>query len=109
MKNRSIPILILSVSVLLMAFMFPTHNVAVQELDYKKYGTIAIAVVKADYPEEEVTDYEYLGRKKLSETEVQDSFQFQVKEEGKEKEVSVVIKHNVKDDKFISLTVEEQH
>lgn len=64
MKTRSLSILIVSVTVLIMAFMFPSHNVAVQELDYKKFGSIAIAVVKADYPEESVTDYKYLGRKK---------------------------------------------
>ncbi len=107
MKTRSLSILIVSVTVLIMAFMFPSHNVAVQELDYKKFGSIAIAVVKADYPEESVTDYKYLGRKKISAQEEQDSFQFVVKEDGKEKNVIVTINHRTQDDKFISLVVEE--
>ena len=107
MKNRSLSILIGSVIILMMAFMFPTHNIAVQKLDYEKFGSIAIAVVKADYPDQSVTDYEYLGRKKISADEVQDSFQFIVKENGKEKIVHVIVNHNTRDDKFISLTVEE--
>ncbi|KAB7666883.1 DUF3889 domain-containing protein [Bacillus sp. B1-b2] len=107
MKSRSLTILMGSVIVLMMAFMFPSHNIAVQKLDYEKYGSIAIAVVKADYPEEAVTDYEYVGRKKISSQEVQDSFRFQVKEDGKEKTVIVTINHKTTEDKFISLTVEE--
>lgn len=108
MKTRSLSILIVSVTVLVMAFMFPSHNIAVQKLDYEKYGSIAIAVVKADYPEESVTDYKYLGRKKISAQEEQDSFQFVVKENGKEKTVVVTVNHRTKDDKFISLIVEEK-
>ncbi|GKU81643.1 DUF3889 domain-containing protein [Niallia sp. NCCP-28] len=106
MKNRSFPILI--AVILLMAIMFPSHNIAVQKLDYEKYGNIAIAVVKADYPNEKVTDYEYKGRKKVSTMEVQDAFQFLVKENGKEKIVLVTINHNIKDNKFLSLVVQEQ-
>ena len=107
MKSRSLSILIVSVTVLIMAFIFPSHHVAVQELDYKKFGSIAIAVVKADYPEEAVTDYKYLGRKKISPQEEQDSFQFVVKENGKEETVVVTVNHRTQDDKFISLVVEE--
>ncbi|MDQ7864688.1 DUF3889 domain-containing protein [Peribacillus frigoritolerans] len=32
----------------------------------KKYGKIAITVVQADYPEVEITDYEYKGRKTVA-------------------------------------------
>ncbi|MGP7818954.1 DUF3889 domain-containing protein [Niallia sp. 01092] len=106
MKNRSFPILV--ATILLMAIMFPSHNIAVEKLDYEKYGNIAIAVVKADYPQVNVTDYEYLGRKQISAMEVQDSFKFQVKENGQEKVVIVTINHNIKKDKFLSLIVEEQ-
>lgn len=106
MKNRSFPILV--ASIIIMAFLFPSHNIAVQKVDYEKYGNIAIAVVKADYPEENVTDYKYLGRKKISTMEVQDTFQFMVKENGKEKPVLVTINHNIEKEKFISLTVVEQ-
>lgn len=107
MKTKSLSVLIVSISVLVMTFMFPSHHLAVQELDYKKFGSVAIAVVKADYPEESVTDYKYLGRKKISPQEEQDSFQFLVKEGGKEKTVIVTVNHNTKNDKFISLVVEE--
>ena len=107
MKNRSLSILIGSVIILIMAFMFPSHNIAVQKLDYEKFGSIAIAVVKADYPDQPVTDYDYLGRKKISAQEEQDSFRFIVKENGKEKTVQVTVNHHTENDKFISLTVEE--
>ncbi|MCE4051106.1 MULTISPECIES: DUF3889 domain-containing protein [Bacillaceae] len=105
MKNRAFPILV--ASILIMGFLFPSHNIAVQKVDYEKYGSIAIAVVKADYPEQAVTDYKYMGRKKISTMEVEDSFQFIVKENSKEKTVQVTIKHDIKNDKFISLTVSE--
>ncbi|MCM3216196.1 DUF3889 domain-containing protein [Niallia taxi] len=105
MKNRAFPILV--ASILIMAFLFPSHNIAVQKSDYEKYGSIAIAVVKADYPDQAVTDYKYMGRKKITTMEVEDSFQFVVKENSKEKTVEVIIKHDLENDKFISLTVSE--
>ncbi|KAF0822042.1 DUF3889 domain-containing protein [Cytobacillus firmus] len=81
---------------------------AVQQPDYEKYGRIAIAVVKEDYPGEEVVDYQYGGRKKISETEVTDTFTFTVKENGKPVTVLVNVTHNLKDNKVVSLTVERK-
>jgi hypothetical protein len=82
-------------------------QVQAERIDYEKYGKIAIAVVKADYPGDAVTDYEYLGREKLNETDVQDSFKFKVKENDKEVNVVVKVKHSVQNNKLLTLTVEE--
>jgi capsular polysaccharide biosynthesis protein len=79
-----------------------------QQPDYEKYGRIAITVVKEDFPSEEVKEYKYLGRKKISETEVMDSFEFQVTENGKPVTVVVYISHNLADNKLLSLTVEKK-
>ncbi|NRG46025.1 DUF3889 domain-containing protein [Bacillus sp. CRN 9] len=79
-----------------------------EKVDYEKYGRIATAVVKEDYPGEEVVDYKYAGRRKISENEVIDSFVFEVMENGKPIIVLVKITHRLDASKFISLTVEEQ-
>lgn len=82
-------------------------QVQAEKDDYQKYGNIAIAVVKADYPGEAVTEYEYLGREKLNETDVQDSFKFKVKENDKLVNVVVKVKHSIDNNKLLNLTVEE--
>jgi hypothetical protein len=82
-------------------------QVQAEKIDYQKYGNIAIAVVKADYPGEAVTEYEYIGREKLNETDVQDSFKFNVKENDKDISVVVKVKHSIKNNKLLRLAVEE--
>ncbi|WNS76712.1 DUF3889 domain-containing protein [Bacillus sp. DTU_2020_1000418_1_SI_GHA_SEK_038] len=84
------------------------HNLAFAQNDYEKYGRIATAVVKEDYPGEEVVDYQYAGRKKLSETDVMDSFIFEVKENNQLKKVTVNISHSLKNNRLLQLTVDEQ-
>lgn len=79
-----------------------------QQPDYEKYGRIAIAVVKEDFPGEEVVEYDYIGRQKLSDTDVVDSFSFQVKENNKPVIVIVRISHSLNNKKLLSLTVEEK-
>lgn len=51
-----------------------------QKPDYEKYGRIAMAVIKEDFPGEPVRDYEYLGRKKINDMKVEDGFRFKVQE-----------------------------
>lgn len=80
---------------------------AAEKPDYEKYGKIAIVVVQADYPGDEVTDYEYLGRKTLENGQVEDSFLFLISDKGSEFNVTVKIKHNLSNDKLLNLTVEE--
>ncbi|GLB58729.1 YqzG/YhdC family protein [Cytobacillus sp. NCCP-133] len=81
---------------------------AVQKPDYEKYGRIAISVVKEDYPGEEVVEYQYGGRQKVSETDVMDSFTFTVKENGKPVTVLVKVTHSLQDNKLVSLIEERK-
>jgi hypothetical protein len=82
-------------------------QVQAEKIDYEKYGKIAIVVVKADYPGDPVTEYQFIGREKINETDVQDSFKFQVKENNKPINVLVKVKHSIENNKLLSLTVEE--
>ncbi|CAH0192246.1 hypothetical protein SRABI96_01701 [Peribacillus sp. Bi96] len=79
-----------------------------QKPDYEKYGKIAIAVVQADYPEVEISDYEYNGRKTIAKNFVQDDFRFLVKEKGKEFNVIVTVQHDLTNEKLLNLKVTEQ-
>ena len=79
-----------------------------QKPDYEKYGKIAIAVVQADYPEVEITDYEYKGRKTAAKNLVEDDFSFLIKDKGNEFHVIVTVQHDLKNEKLLSLKVTEQ-
>ncbi|PLR77553.1 hypothetical protein CU633_10175 [Bacillus sp. V3-13] len=86
----------------------PFHTAAQQQPDYEKYGRIATAVVKEDYPGAELKDYQYLGRKRISASDVSDSFRFQVTEQGKPKNVVVNVSHNLQNKKLLNLSVQEE-
>ncbi|AIE59199.1 DUF3889 domain-containing protein [Bacillus methanolicus] len=96
----------MSLTILFGAFL--PYKAKAQQPDYEKYGRIAIAVIKEDFPGDEVKEYIYLGRKKISETDVVDSFEFQVTEKGKPATLVVNIFHNIKENKLLSLTVEKK-
>lgn len=98
---------VVTVMMLCMLLISGFTQVKAEKIDYEKYGRIALVVVKADYPGDPVTEYQFLGREKLSETEVQDSFKFQVKEDGKPLNIVVKVKHSIENNKLLSLTVEE--
>ena len=83
-------------------------DVGAQRPDYEKYGRIAIVVIKEDFPGEEVRDYQYMGRKQLSDSQVVDSFQFKVTADGKPLLATVLITHDVKNNRLLNLTVTEQ-
>ncbi|MFE4814248.1 DUF3889 domain-containing protein [Peribacillus simplex] len=79
-----------------------------QKPDYEKYGKIAITVLQADYPEVEINDYEYKGRKTVSKDLVEDNFRFLVDDKGKQFNVIVTVQHDLKNEKLLSLKVTEQ-
>jgi uncharacterized protein YxeA len=104
MKKYLLPILAILILLL-------TANVLAamaQRPDYEKYGRIATAVIKEDYPGEELKDYLYAGRKQKSNDEVVDSFQFKVNENGKPIVATVLITHNLKNNKLLTLAVTEE-
>ena len=104
MKKLLIPIL----GAMLLLLSANLLGAMAQRPDYEKYGRIATAVIKEDFPGEEVKDYLYVGRKQKSEEEVVDSFQFKVNENGKPIIATVLISHNLKNNKLLSLTVTEE-
>ncbi|MDM5219358.1 DUF3889 domain-containing protein [Peribacillus sp. NJ11] len=79
-----------------------------QKPDYEKYGKIAITVVQADYPEVEITDYAYKGRKTVAKNLVEDDFRFLVEDKGNQFTVIVTVQHDLKNEKLLSLKVTEQ-
>jgi hypothetical protein len=99
---------VLALMTICLFFISGYFQVQAEKIDYEKYGRIAIAVVTADYPGEPVTDYQFLGRETLSDSQVQDTFKFVVKENGKNLNVLVKVKHSIQNSKLLSLTVEEQ-
>lgn len=81
---------------------------ASEKPDYEKYGRIATAVVKEDFPGEDVVEYQYTGRQKVSASDVTDSFTFQVNEAGKPVTLIVKVTHSLDNKRTLSLTVEEK-
>ncbi|WHX41747.1 DUF3889 domain-containing protein [Mesobacillus sp. AQ2] len=79
-----------------------------QRPDYEKYGRIATAVIKEDFPGEEVQDYKYMGRKQIDDRQVLDSFQYKVNVNGKPVFMTVQITHDLKNNRLVSLSVTEQ-
>lgn len=78
------------------------------QTDYEKFGRIAIAVVKENYPGVEVKEYQYLGRQKINENQAVDSFKFNVTEDAEKKSVIVLVKHSIKEGKVLDVTVQEE-
>lgn len=83
-------------------------DISAQNPDYEKYGQIATAVIKEDFPGEAVQDYKYMGRKQIDDRQVLDSFQYKVSANGKPVIMTVQIAHDLKSDRLLSLTVTEQ-
>ncbi|WP_082687005.1 DUF3889 domain-containing protein [Bacillus sp. FJAT-27445] len=81
------------------------NQIEAQNFDYEKYGRMALAIVNVDYPGDPITDYEYLGRKKVNDSEVADTFRFKVVEKGTPLYVRVIISHNLKAEKLVTLKV----
>lgn len=98
----------LAVFLCLFSILIGIQSVSAQQPDYEKYGRIAIAVVKEDYPGDQVREYKYVGRTKVNETAVMDKFSFQLTENGKPITVEVNVNHSLKNNKLLSLTVAEQ-
>jgi hypothetical protein len=80
-------------SILLFTMIFPNDVLA--QKPYAKWGEIAIKVTQIVYDDSEITEYQYNGRKEISPEKVEESFTFQVKENGK-KDIIVRIVFNPK-------------
>lgn len=96
------------VALMMFLLVSTTNQAFAQKPDYEKYGRIAIAVVAADYPGDEIQEYQYLGRKKVKDSTVSDSFRFQVQEKNEKFYVTVNVIHDLTNNKLLNLTVESQ-
>ncbi|OLS33615.1 DUF3889 domain-containing protein [Bacillus sp. MRMR6] len=99
---------IISIIVSLFVLIGFNDTIFAQKPDYEKYGRIAMAVVKEDYPGDAITEYEYLGRKKVNETSVEDSFRFQVQENNIKYLVTIKVNHNIANNKLLTITVDSK-
>ncbi|OCA84415.1 hypothetical protein A8F94_17085 [Bacillus sp. FJAT-27225] len=76
-----------------------------QNPDYEKYGRMAVAIISSDYPGDPIREYEYIGRKNVNESDVADTFRFEVEEKGKTFFVRVIVQHNLTAEKAVTLRV----
>jgi uncharacterized alpha/beta hydrolase family protein len=83
-------------------------DINAQRPDYEKYGKMATAVIREDYPGDAVKGYKYMGRKQIDDRQVLDSFQYKVSVKGKSVIMTVQVAHDVKNDRLLSLSVTEQ-
>ncbi|WP_175988116.1 DUF3889 domain-containing protein [Bacillus sp. Marseille-Q1617] len=92
-------------------FLLFSSNVQAQQpqpSDYEKFGRIATAVIKEDYPGQPLKDYKYQGRQKIDENKLADSFEFTVQDNNAEKVVMVKVVHDLDNEKTLSISVEEK-
>ncbi|WP_342615171.1 DUF3889 domain-containing protein [Peribacillus frigoritolerans] len=102
---KKVIVLLMGIFLIMQAGAISAHA---QKPDYEKYGKIAITVVQADYPEVKINDYEYKGRKTVSKNLVEDVFRFLVDDKGQKFNVIVMVQHDLKNEKLLSLKVTEQ-
>ncbi|MGG0410241.1 DUF3889 domain-containing protein [Peribacillus simplex] len=102
---KKVIVMLMGIFLIIQAVSISAHA---QKPDYEKYGKIAITVVQADYPEVEINDYEYKGRKTVAKNLVEDDFRFLVEDKGNEFNVIVTVQHDLKNEKLLSLKVTEQ-
>lgn len=77
--------------------------------DYEKWGKIAIQLVKENYPEAEVSEYQYQGREEISATEAKDTFHFTAKQDNKSLEIYVALTFNPQTKQLKSVNIEEKN
>jgi Protein of unknown function (DUF3889) len=101
-------LLMMLVPVLFLLFSSNAGAQPPQPSDYAKFGRIAAAVMKEDYPGQPLKDYQYQGRQKVDEKRLADSFEFTVQENNKEKTVIVKVIHDLANEKTLNISVEEK-
>ncbi|MCA1321454.1 YqzG/YhdC family protein [Bacillus tianshenii] len=82
--------------------------VQAENTDYEKWGKIAIQLAKENYPEAEISDYQYQGREEISDTEAKDTFHFTAKQDNKSIDIYVALTFNPKTKQLKSVNIEEK-
>ena len=88
-------------------FLLFSNQASAEQADYQKFGRIATAVIKEDYPGQPVKDYKYQGRQKMTENKVSDAFEFTVQENNADKKVVVIVVHDLDNEKVLNISVKE--
>lgn len=73
--------------------------------DYEKWGKIAVDVAKMTYPNSNISDYQYQGRKEISGTEARDTFDLIVKENNRSFTARVIVSFNPKTETVIAVNI----
>ncbi|UGB31547.1 MULTISPECIES: DUF3889 domain-containing protein [Bacillaceae] len=77
------------------------------ETDYKKWSQIAVSSVKEKYPDAELTDYKYVGRKEVNENETRDTFHIKCTQKNRSFIVKADVVFNPTNGKLITVNIEE--
>ncbi len=77
------------------------------ETDYKKWSRIAVSSVKEKYPDAELTDYKYVGRKEVNEKETRDTFHIKCTQQNRSFIVKADVVFNPTTGKLITVNIEE--
>jgi ribosomal protein L21E len=88
--------------------LFTSSVQAQQPSDYEKFGRIATAVIKEDYPGQPLKEYKYQGRQKMDENKLADYFEFTVQDNNAEKKVIVKVVHDLNNEKTLNISVAEK-
>jgi hypothetical protein len=75
------------------------------DVDYAKWGKMALKETKKKYPNSEVSDYEYDTRRVAPDGTISDFFDFTVFQDGKKRLVKVGVMHT--NEKLIDMKFEE--
>lgn len=75
------------------------------DIDYAKWGRMALEETKKKYPNSEVSDYEYDTRRVAPDGTISDFFDFTVFQDGKKRLVKVGVMHT--NEKLIDMKFEE--
>lgn len=78
-----------------------------EEPVYAKWSKVAIEKVKEEYPNGDVSDFLYVGRKTISENKAADTFLLVVRRYNEGKEVRVTVTFNPNTDKLIGTEIKE--
>lgn len=104
LKNLyKVGMLIVAFTIISFQFNLPAYA----QNDYEKWGRIAVEVAKENYPDAEISDYQYVGREEISAMQARDTFRLQVKEDQRTFQINVGILFNPQTDRLISLSIEE--
>ncbi|MCP8618136.1 DUF3889 domain-containing protein [Salirhabdus salicampi] len=91
----------------LVVILLPTVTTYAQP-EYAKWGKIAVAETKKQYPTHKVTDYAYQGKVVISDERQQYNFRLSVQaNEQQKKDVNVYVLVNPKEDKLLDVYFDE--